>query len=251
MNYSELIKDNSVSPANRTGIFPYGISYEYLPNLFQNQIKKLGELQEKIEASNQKILESKESIKAVKTKITFWGGRKAAIEELQKVIPSLAGAIESEQEAVKLLFDNQKQANAISNQLLSIGIMNVAQNRSLVKNLKFQLEHASEEEINEQVKQELFCILEQIKAQEDLYDKLNTLSQKVDHITDSLKEDISDVRKSVTAISINIKEEIRNCKSSYTKLTQDIKKQQPKMPLYISIIALIISLGGVLLAFLR
>ena len=57
--------------------------------------------------------------------------------------------------------------------LLAMGLMNLVSNRTVFQRIKDELQKASEEEINEHAREELRKIVAQLKAQEDIYNRLD------------------------------------------------------------------------------
>lgn len=107
------------------------------------------------------------------------GKKKTAIKLLQNVTKGMADAQISAADAQKLLFEYQTKLTEISKFLFNLGVSNIAMNRSVVRELELKLKNASEEEISELARQELKNVIIQLKAQEDIMEKLGSVTVKV------------------------------------------------------------------------
>lgn len=117
---------------------------------------------------------------------------KSAIESLQKVTKSIAEAVEessdvqcqSAQSQKDLLeiqeqtINYQKKLTQISKALLLLGASNRALNRSIFRELQMTLNGASKEEIGELAHRELESVLHQLKEQQDILQRIETLDEK-------------------------------------------------------------------------
>lgn len=162
------------------GGFPIDLTIkpEQLPMELSNQVKIMSQLNDQIELAKEKVQKAKEEAAKARHKIGF-AKKKKAIEELQIAVVDQSEALASEDEAIRLLFSNQKKLANISQGLLVLGIVNMANNRTVYQQLKDELTKASESEINEHAKAELKRIIEQLKAQEDIYNKIERHSEKL------------------------------------------------------------------------
>lgn len=146
--------------------------------LVKKQINDLKILEKQI----QKAVESAEAAKerAEDAQVSAGvGKKKAAIKLLQNVTKGMADAQISAADAQKLLFEYQTKLTEISKFLFNLGVSNIAMNRSVVRELELKLKNASEEEISEFAKQELKNVIIQLKAQEDIMEKLGSVTGKV------------------------------------------------------------------------
>ncbi len=117
---------------------------------------------------------------------------KSAIESLQKATKSIAEAVEessdvqcqSAQSQKDLLeiqeqtINYQKKLTQISKALLLLGASNRALNRSIFRELQITLNGASKEEIGELAHRELESVLHQLKEQQDILQRIETLDEK-------------------------------------------------------------------------
>lgn len=135
-------------------------------------------------------------------KAHFWtiGRNKAKVEKTQEVLINVIDAIDNNALASKALFNAQTKLAEFSNELYAIGIMGIASNRMVVRQIKLRLEHASEEELSELARQELESVLYELKLQQSIAEKvdrvetnLNKVNEKHDQLAKHVNENHADV----------------------------------------------------------
>ena len=110
------------------------------------------------------------------------------VDKLQPAVQSLATAVSESADTQKLLFEHQKILAQACQRLFAMGVSNIAATRMVVRNIKLQLENASEEEISELARQELMNVMKQLQAQEDLANRQEKMSEKIKAHSSSLGE---------------------------------------------------------------
>lgn len=110
------------------------------------------------------------------------------VDKLQPAVQSLATAVSESADTQKLLFEHQKILAQACQRLFAMGVSNIAATRMVVRNIKLQLENASEEEISELARQELMNVMKQLQAQEDLANRQEKMSEKIKVHSTSLRE---------------------------------------------------------------
>lgn len=132
----------------------------------------------------------------------FWtiGRNKAKAEKTQAVLVDIIDAIDNNANATKALFNAQTKLAEFSNKLYAIGLMGIASNRMVVRQIKLRLEHASEEELSELARQELESVLYELKLQQSIAEKvdrveanLNEANEKHDQLAKHVNENHADV----------------------------------------------------------
>lgn len=126
---------------------------------------------------------SRRAQKASETETTKWFGLKVnpeAISDVQEAISELAGAVEEHPKLMKRLAQYQENLARAVGFLLGLGLLGLAQNRTVVARVKKELENASKEEIDELARAELQNCLDQLKRQEDQQVRLEKLSRGVE-----------------------------------------------------------------------
>ncbi len=111
----------------------------------------------------------------------FWtiGRNKAKAEKTQIILSYIIGAINNNAYATKALFNNQVKLAVFSQKLYGLGIMGIASNRLVVREIKKRLEHASQEELNELARHELESVVNELQQQQRLEEKIDDNHQYV------------------------------------------------------------------------
>ena len=113
----------------------------------------------------------------------FWtiGRNKAKTEQTQKVVEYAIDAIDNNALATKALFNNQILLANASKQLYALGVMGIASNRIVVREIKLRLKNASQEELDDLARKELESVVNELEKQK-------ALEEKVDHLTGAIGE---------------------------------------------------------------
>lgn len=177
-----------------------------LPELIQAQIGKLNELDEGVKKALADAKLAETSARKARQQSAdrgfFTDNKKAAIEELQRAGIALADAVTSGTKAQKLSFEMQKRLAEITKYLFTLGVSNIAANRTVVRELEMRLRSASEEELSELARTEVLSVIKQLKEQEDLLRKQDQMGRtlsghdtKISHLlaqTDDLGQDVKE-----------------------------------------------------------
>lgn len=128
----------------------------------------------KIEEHESKAKENYTELEKMK-KAHFWtiGRNKAKVEQTQIVLEDIIKAINNNANATKALFNKYAKLAEYSNILYGIGIMGIASNRIVVREIKKRLEHASQEELNELARHELESVVNELQQQQRLERKVD------------------------------------------------------------------------------
>ena len=211
---------------------------DQLPAAISCQVKVMNVLEQRIKRAEQRAKAAKQRAEITKHDISVFK-KKKAIEELQSAVLAQSEALASENSAMRLLFLNQKQLANVSSGLFAFGLMNMTNNRTVYQRLKCELEKASEEELNELAKAELMKIVDQLKAQEDIYNRIERHAL----IIGTLQEDISSL-KNITDTIPTIKSRVESLISTPSTPAPTVeKKSRNGWFMTISIISILISLG--------
>lgn len=147
-------------------------SPEQLPETIREQVKTMELLDIRIQEARKKVSEAQQKAKEAHHKISVFQ-KKQSIEELQVAVLAQSEAIAAEDDAMRISFRNQEMMAKVAHGLLAMGLMNLVSNRTVFQRIKDELQKASEEEINEHAREELIKIVGQLKAQEDIYNRLD------------------------------------------------------------------------------
>ena len=155
------------------------IKESQLPAVINEQFEILEKVRKNVgEASNadEVAVKSANASANRKTKLVF---NKAAIESLQSTSVDLANAQIKAAEAQEVSFEYQQALANMSKFLFGLGVSNIVANRSVVRELTMRLKGASQEELDDLARQELVGVINQLKAQEDIMKKQQTLKTQV------------------------------------------------------------------------
>lgn len=210
-----------------------------LPNIIAEQGKTLNEFCEKkkqaiilAEAAKAKAAKAKEK------KVTWYSGKTDAIVELQSATEELSDALESLTEAVNQSYINQKKIAKVNEYLLGLGLTNTTLNRMVIRELEMKLNNASPEELSELAKQELMSVLRQLKAQEDIQNRLEKQAEGLrfhdekleqqENALQTLIEKENNLKISVDQVKIDFNKKlesaINNLRSEVINRIDDINK---------------------------
>lgn len=142
-----------------------------LPSLIGGQVNELNVLNDKIKLATEAAERAKKSAEEAKQVSVGFFNKKTAIEELQEAGGMLANAVQSGVEAQKTAFEFQTKLAKISKYLFGLGASNIANTRSVIRELELRLSGASEEELSDLAQQELLNVVKQLKEQEDILKK--------------------------------------------------------------------------------
>ena len=153
------------------------VNQSELPKIITNQWSSIERLDRKVKQSMQKANDAKDLADRAWNQSAGFGHKKEAIESLQTASVALAESQVQTVEAQKLSFEYQKQLSEITKYLFALGVSNIAANRTVVRELQLRLKDASESEISELAKREIFSVIIQLKAQEDIMEKQEKMSK--------------------------------------------------------------------------
>ena len=150
-----------------------------LPQVINDNITKLSELGKKIQKTKEEAEKATQAAEIAKNTLTNVFHRKEAIENIQNSEIALAEAVVAQSEAQSLFFEQQKSMAEISKYLFGLGVANITSGRIVVRQLELKMKHASEEELSDLARQEMLNVIKQLKAQEDIQNKINTINEKL------------------------------------------------------------------------
>ena len=149
----------------------------------------------------------------------FWtiGSNKAKTEQTQKVVEYAIDAIDNNALATKALFNNQILLANASKQLYALGVMGIASNRIVVREIRLRLKNASQEELDDLARKELENVVNELEKQK-------ALEEKVDHITDVIGK-----RATPHSVATGIMKDLQKIDDDLQKHDADLKKQNDKL----------------------
>ena len=164
----------------------------------------------------------KEGFKELKKSGIFTFGRnRDNIEETQRVLGLLVEAMDSNIDASKVMFNQIQSIARYSKKLFAIGVMSIAANRIVVREIQKRLENASKEEISTLAREELESVIRQLKHQESLERALERIRNDVE----SLNTNIENLRHDNILLENKLKEDIKDLGADLRHEAQEREKQ--------------------------
>ena len=207
----------------------FNFSINELPKVISETVINIEKIEKQIYNAKSKAEAAKRDAAEASTKkagLSFLGkNNKEAIVALQKTSESQSEALSQIVEAIKELFEEQeKMANAMR-YLFALGAMNIAANRMVVRELELKLKNASKERLSDAARQELRNVILQLRAQEDIQNKLNRHGELLKECNEQLslfKEDIStfkenciDTLRDITVLKNEASEKINELEEKF------------------------------------
>lgn len=186
-------------------------------------------------------------------KAHFWtiGRNKAKVEQTQEVLDDIIEAVNNNANATKALFNNQVKLAIFSKKLYAIGIMGIASNRLVVREIKKRLEHASQEELNELARHELESVVNELQQQQRLEKKvdenhlcvlkeLESANNKINNNRDYSEKKFEEVKDELASLEKQYQASINNQEKSnkafhsemqnlFSKKGEDLDKELKRM----------------------
>ena len=173
------------------------LDIDKLPSVISISLDKIKNADSKVQESIKRARWAKDLAKEAASKNTKWSwdgsNKKEAIEALQKSTVSISDAQGSLTDAMKQFLESQKTMAEVTKYLFGLGAMNIAANRTVVRELELKLRNASEEELSEMAQQELNNVIEQLKTQQDLQDRLDKQKRIIERLESEINRFYSEI----------------------------------------------------------
>lgn len=173
--YEVTLGDAKVTPEKVADI-----DIEKIPSAVAACFNGLKDLKKEVDAAIDAANRAKNAaISASETKahrIRFWKN-KDSISELQNAMVELSEANAGQPVLIQKLAEYIEKISKAMGYLFGLGLLGLAQNRTVVQRVKMELEHASEEELDQLARNELQNCLNQLKAMEDMQVKFGRLAE--------------------------------------------------------------------------
>lgn len=167
--------DNNIN--NNVQLVPANIAPTVL-----SKIETISQSAENVEKALEAARKAKDSADAASKKSAGWSltgkDKKEAIEALQNSGIELALGIQNIADAQKVMFDNLINITDATKYLFGLGVANIATTRVVIDTITSGLKDASIVKISQRAKESLLGVVQQLKAQEDLFNKIEKLSNK-------------------------------------------------------------------------
>lgn len=175
---------------------------------------KVGELSKKKQEAIQKAKAADDKVRNQKD--YKWYNKKESIVDLQETTREINDALQAQTEAQTLTFQYQESLANMSKLLFQLGVMNIAMNRQVVRELKLSLEGGNSSELDELACQEVQNVIDQLLAQEDLMVKQEKLNDAVIDMRDTVDDHdvrLEDIEKTTKKQETLIQKRIKHEKS--------------------------------------
>ena len=189
------------------------VSADQLPKVIGETYSEISAIDEKIKSAISKANKAKKLSDEASQKNADWSlfhdNKREAIEALQKSNQSLADALSENVVANEQLFQNQQKMAKGLSYLFGLGVMSIAANRTVVRELEMKLRDASEEELSELARQEIYNVVLQLRAQEDMQYKIDKVEANIREINGQIEALFSEVN-SFKSSCVSVHDEVKS-----------------------------------------
>ena len=163
-----------------------------VPRIITTSVDSLKKIQSKISETRKQANNAKDqAMSAWRVEVGFWHRTTPALEALQRAGKSQSEALVGISEGQELLFAQQCILAQLTKNLFMLCMENKARALIAVKQIRAQLQGASQEEISDIARNEMQKTIQQLKRQIDIIEQQERLQNKVN----SLENELGDTRK--------------------------------------------------------
>lgn len=199
------------------------IEVEKLPAIISESLSEITKADGKVKAAIEQAKKAKSAAEVAAKKSAKWSwdgsNKKEAIEALQNASIEMCKAQSSATGALEKSFVNQKKMSEGMQYLFGLGVMNMAANRTVVRELELKLKNASKEELSELARQELERVLKQLKAQQDMLDRVEKQKKAIL----DLQADVNAYYSKVALLEDDCQEKWKNNSTVINQVVQNLE----------------------------
>ena len=173
---SPTLTDSIVDSAEVLDLNIDNIRPDDIPVFISESFDLLNDLDNRIKQASTSAENAQNIASSAYSKDTGIWNRKDAIEALQVSGQDTASALGDIVDAQKLLFELHGKTAKVIKCLFALGVRSIALNRSVVRELEARLSGASKEKLSDLAKAEIFSVIRQLKAQEDIMLKQDSMN---------------------------------------------------------------------------
>lgn len=168
-----------------------------LPEVIASHVDGLKTLSVKVDDALKKAKDASEKVNTSEysTTFRFFGDSQKNFETLNRGQSEIANATLAVSEGLQVAYENQEKLADISKYLFALGCSNIAANRSVVRQLELELTGASPGKLKDLAKSEIYGVIRQLKAQEDVLKKLEHLKESVKALHDDSERSTDELNK--------------------------------------------------------
>lgn len=226
--YNDDYNNSYSTSLNSYGNSNISIQLSQIPTLISNTFQNIQSCDSQITSALESAKEAQsDAIRAYNKDHGLFSGKGDTLDALQVAAKTLAKAQSSTVDGLKMCFDNQKAMAQSIQYLFALGCVNMAVNRTVVREIQMKLQNASREQLSELAKQELQNVILQLKAQEDLYNRiekhdeaLRTHDKTISSIMTDISTKISDIQSNMTALSSRLNTDRREINGLQNQISQ-------------------------------
>ena len=154
------------------------IKVSEFPSLLTQQVSLINDNSENIINAKEKAKKAQAAAEKAKNTRVKWNNKKASIEALQEALEPMIDALDEQTDIADSLSKSIRAVSDATRFLFVLGVSNMAANRMVIRELELKLSNASKEQISALAQQELHNVLNQLKAQEDTFLRIEKLEEK-------------------------------------------------------------------------
>ena len=154
------------------------IKVSEFPSLLTQQVSLINDNSENIINAKEKAKKAKAAAEKAKNTRVKWNNKKASIEALQEALEPMIDALDGQTDIANSLSKSIRAVSDATRFLFVLGVSNMAANRMVIRELELKLSNASKVQISALAQQELHNVLNQLKAQEDTFLRIEKLEEK-------------------------------------------------------------------------
>lgn len=165
------------------------VPFEQLPDYFKKQFESIEKSKTAIDGPDgpDGLIKKAEGLKDKAESLKegrLFAHKKERIRELQEVASEMCDVLDLNLTAMKSFKDSFDKLSETSEVLLGLSLVNSTQRNILIKTITQKLQKASQEELNKLEMQEMERLMQQIKDQQVLHDKVKALNEKVNALNE-------------------------------------------------------------------
>lgn len=174
------------------------INQDELPDIITSHLEGLKELSTKADTALGAAKTASEKVENSKFGTTGFGiftDDKKNFETLKDAQNEIAKATIAVSDGLKVAYKNQEALAKVSKYLFTLGCSSIATSRIVVKQLEIELSGASPDKLSDFAKSELYSVIRQLKAQEDIFEKLEHLKENEKSILKKIEKHSSEIQQ--------------------------------------------------------
>lgn len=195
------------------------------PSFLTNQVSLINDNSKKIAKAKEKAEKAYKAAEKAKNEKVKWYKKTASIEALQKALDPIIDALDGQTDIADNLSDSIRAISDATRFLFVLGVSNMAANRMVIRELELKLSNATKEQLSALAQQELQNVLDQIKAQQHVLEKLEKLESKqseYDTLANQFNEFKTSIQDQVDSTNRKIDQNVSELKNNIQEKANSI-----------------------------